>query len=192
MSGARASHYEALGLVRSASADQVEKAFAFYAAMYEDPALATYSLLGAEELRDARTRVQEAYELLRDPVQRKLYDSSLDAGAASPAEPPEPREPRPAEASPPRPRGEPLPRLLPEPVTGSSLRRAREERGVSLQEIAISTKIGVRFLEYIEAERHAHLPALVYLRGFVQEYARALGLDPRRTADAYLSRLPKL
>ena len=36
----------------------------------------------------------------------------------------------------------------------------------------------MRYLEYIEADRHALLPAPVYLRGFLQEYARATGLEP--------------
>jgi hypothetical protein len=76
-------------------------------------------------------------------------------------------------------------------VTGAVLRRVREERGVSLREISFRSKIGVRFLEYIEADRHDMLPALVYLRGFVMEYARLIGLDPRHTAQAYIARLPK-
>jgi cytoskeletal protein RodZ len=62
---------------------------------------------------------------------------------------------------------------------------------VALKDIARASKIGVRFFEYIEADRHADLPAVVYLRGFLQEYARAVGLDPQRTAGAYLSRLTK-
>jgi cytoskeletal protein RodZ len=34
------------------------------------------------------------------------------------------------------------------------------------------------------------LPAPVYLRGFLQEYARLVGIDQRRVADAYMSRIP--
>jgi phosphoenolpyruvate carboxylase len=71
------------------------------------------------------------------------------------------------------------------------LRRYREERGVSLREIANQSKIGTRYLEYIEGDRHDMLPAAVYLRGFLQEYARALGLDPRRTANAYMAQFPR-
>jgi cytoskeletal protein RodZ len=67
----------------------------------------------------------------------------------------------------------------------------REEKGISLQDIAASSKIGVRYLEYIESDRHSHLPARVYLRGFLMEYARALGLDPDRTVKAYLAQLDK-
>jgi flagellar biosynthesis protein FlhG len=187
----RPSHYESLGLPRDATPDQVEKAYHFFASMYDEEALATYSLLDVEEQRAARARVRQAYEVLRDPVQRQLYDRSLDeAGAAASGPPrpapqplPTPVEPHPAE--PPAPGS----RLLPEPVTGPSLKRAREERRISLREIATVTKIGVRFLEYIEADRHADLPAPVYIRGFVHEYARCLGLDPKSTADAYLKRV---
>ncbi len=191
MSMGHASHYETLGLTPEATLEQVERAYHFFAAMYEDQALATYSLLGPEEQREARARIRQAYEILKDALQRPQDDTQLAATAAPAAAvaqaPPAPL-PGPASAGIEAPRA---PRLLPEPVTGASLRKAREDLGVPLQQIAETTKIGVRFLEYIEGDRHKDLPALVYLRGFVQEYARCLGLEPRRTADSYLSRLPK-
>lgn len=187
----RQSHYESLGLPREATAEQVEKAYHFFASMYDEEALATYSLLDVEEQRAARARVRQAYEVLRDPVQRQLYDRSLAEASTGRAEP---ARPAPAEAVPPpvearAPEPAAASRFLPEPVTGESLKRAREERRVSLREIATVTKIGVRFLEYIEADRHGDLPAPVYIRGFVHEYARYLGLDPKSTADAYLKRV---
>jgi flagellar biosynthesis protein FlhG len=79
--------------------------------------------------------------------------------------------------------------VLPEPVTGADLKRFRESRGIALREIAAQSKVGVRYLEYIETERLEVLPAPVYLRGFLQEYAKVVGLDPRRTAECYLSRI---
>ena len=82
--------------------------------------------------------------------------------------------------------------VLPDPVTGPDLKRFRESRGISLRDIATASKVGVRYLEYIEAERVEVLPAPVYLRGFVQEYARVVGLDPRPTADSYLSRIGRM
>jgi len=62
-------------------------------------------------------------------------------------------------------------------------------RGDSLRQIANASKVGVRYLEYIEQDRFAYLPAPVYLRGFLQEYARMVGLDPRRVTESYLSQM---
>ncbi len=60
---------------------------------------------------------------------------------------------------------------------GASLRRERELRGVTLQEIAASTKIGVSMLRAIEDDRLDKLPQGLFVRGFVREYARFLALD---------------
>lgn len=60
---------------------------------------------------------------------------------------------------------------------GEELKRARELRGISLKEIADSTKISKRFLEAIERNDLNALPAPVFTRGFVREYARYLGLN---------------
>jgi curved DNA-binding protein CbpA len=178
MATLRGSHYDVLGLEPSATSDEVEEAYQRCAALYGEGALATYSLLDPDEIRAARARVDEAYRVLRDPERRREYDSS--PGDPEPEEPEEMPEP---------PREEP--RVLPEPVTGPDLRRVREEKGVALKDISFASKIAIRFLEYIEADRRAELPAVVYLRGFLQEYARAVGLDPQRTAGSYLSRISK-
>lgn len=66
---------------------------------------------------------------------------------------------------------------------GESLRRERELRGVSLQEIATATKIGVSFLRAIEEDRFDRLPQGAFVRGFVREYARYLALDEEKTLN---------
>lgn len=63
---------------------------------------------------------------------------------------------------------------------GASLRRERELRGVSLQEIAASTKISVSLLQAIEDDRLDKLPQGLFVRGFVREYARFLALDEQK------------
>lgn len=63
---------------------------------------------------------------------------------------------------------------------GASLRRERELRGVTLQEIAASTKIGVSMLQAIEDDRLDKLPQGLFVRGFVREYARFLALDEQK------------
>ncbi|MCZ7651298.1 MAG: DUF4115 domain-containing protein [Thermoanaerobaculia bacterium] len=74
----------------------------------------------------------------------------------------------------------------PEVSFGTWLRRQREARGVGLREIADSTRISLRYLEALEEERFDVLPAHVFARGFLREYARVVGLDPDEVVNAYL------
>lgn len=68
---------------------------------------------------------------------------------------------------------------------GEELKREREIRGISLKEIADATKISKRFLEAIERNDHRTLPAPVFTRGFVREYARYLGLSCEEMVNRY-------
>ena len=60
---------------------------------------------------------------------------------------------------------------------GEHLKREREMRGVSLDEICAATRIGTRFLEALENEQWDRLPGGVFNRGFIRAVARYLGLD---------------
>lgn len=69
---------------------------------------------------------------------------------------------------------------------GTWLRRQREARGVSLREIADSTRISLRYLEALETDRFDALPAPVFAKGFLREYARVVGLDPDEVVNLFL------
>jgi cytoskeleton protein RodZ len=60
---------------------------------------------------------------------------------------------------------------------GEHLKREREMRGVSLEEVSAATRISTRFLEAIESDRWESLPGGVFNRGFIRSVARYLGLD---------------
>jgi cytoskeleton protein RodZ len=64
---------------------------------------------------------------------------------------------------------------------GDKLRREREMRGVTLEEIAESTKIGTRSLRALEQEDFEKLPGGIFNKGFVRAYSRFLGLDEEQT-----------
>jgi cytoskeleton protein RodZ len=68
---------------------------------------------------------------------------------------------------------------------GEELRREREIRGISLKEIADATKISKRFLDALERNDHKTLPAPVFTRGFVREYARYVGLNAEEMVNRY-------
>ncbi|QEE30912.1 helix-turn-helix domain-containing protein [Terriglobus albidus] len=69
---------------------------------------------------------------------------------------------------------------------GEQLRRARAERGISLEMISERTKIAVRHLESLEEERFKDLPGGVFNRGMVRSYARVVGLDEQEWHDRFM------
>ena len=68
---------------------------------------------------------------------------------------------------------------------GDRLRREREMRGITLDEITESTKISRRHLEALETEHFDQLPGGVFNKGFVRAYARFLGIDEDRAVADY-------
>lgn len=68
---------------------------------------------------------------------------------------------------------------------GEELRRERELREVTREQLAEVTKVSVRQIEALEAGRFELLPARVFARGFVLAVARHLGLDAERSAAAF-------
>ena len=61
---------------------------------------------------------------------------------------------------------------------GEILKAGREEKGLSLEEVSLLTRIKPRYLAAIEAENWDVLPSAVQQKGFVRSYARAMEIDP--------------
>lgn len=72
---------------------------------------------------------------------------------------------------------------LPLQLAGEKLRRAREAKGLSREDIAASTKIAERHLVAIEEGRFCDLASRTYAVGFARAYARAVDLDERTIAE---------
>src|SRR5215469_8124113 len=68
---------------------------------------------------------------------------------------------------------------------GERLKRERELREVSLEEVAKGTRIAERFLEALENEQWEKLPGGVFGRGFVRSIARYLGLSEEDLLSEY-------
>ncbi|UJR79512.1 helix-turn-helix domain-containing protein [Sandaracinus amylolyticus] len=176
------SHHDLLEVDRGATDEEVRRAFKRARDIYAEDALACYSLFESHELEVLRARLEEAYDVLLDPVRRKPYELSV----FPPSE--EHEEPVPARMS----RNEPLPpapELTPDTdYTGALLRAVRESQGISLRDVSARTKVGLPYLEAIEGDAFDALPAPVYVRGFVTEIAKALKLDAAQVARTYVRR----
>ena len=61
----------------------------------------------------------------------------------------------------------------------------RKNRGISLRQIAESTKIGIRALEAIEQGEFQKLPGGIYTTSYIRQYARAIDYDEQEILAAY-------
>ena len=193
------SHYELLEVPPTASFEDIRRANRRIRDVYGAESIAISGLYDPASLEAVHRRLDLAYTTLMDAAKRKDYDLELfPDGVPLPvspaAHPPEPGVATPRAAAKiddpaahaARP---PMPQISPATeFSGPLLRQVREAIGVELREIAERSKIGMAYLQALEGEVFAKLPAAVYVRGFLAEYARALGLDAERVKQTYLDR----
>jgi transcriptional regulator with XRE-family HTH domain len=68
---------------------------------------------------------------------------------------------------------------------GDRFKKARQSKGISLDQIAFETRIGIRFLQAIENEDFHLLPGGIFNRGFIRSYAERVGLDAEQIVADY-------
>lgn len=182
-------HYEVLGVGRSSSDEEIRRAFKRKRELYSQDGLATTSLFDEQELAAAQARIDEAHDTLLDAVRRRAYDLSTY---------PEPDAPplssvigRPALAAEQLMLQSELAREIGPDTefSGPLLRKVRESQGIEIAEISSRTKISKAHLVALEEEVYGHLPAVVYVRGFVTELAKYLRLDPAQVQRTYIRRM---
>jgi len=71
-------------------------------------------------------------------------------------------------------------------VFGDTLRQARAHKGVTLREAEVATRINRHWLLALEEEHFDQLPALIYQRGIVRNYATYLNLDPAKLLQLFV------
>jgi cytoskeleton protein RodZ len=70
---------------------------------------------------------------------------------------------------------------------GDRLKKEREQRGITLDDISLNTKIGTRLLRALEEEKFDQLPGGIFNKGFVRAYARHVGIDEDQAVADYIS-----
>jgi flagellar biosynthesis protein FlhG len=182
--------YDVLWTHRGATDEELRRAYKRQREIYQPGSLPLTSLLSEEALKREQARVEEAHETLLDPLRRKAYDASIFPEDSTRRAP----EPQALDAA-----AEAERMLLRQELareisaetefTGRLLRKVREAQGIELEDIAKQTKIALSHLRAIEAEAFTELPALVYTRGFVQQLAKYLKLDPTQVTRTFLRRM---
>jgi cytoskeleton protein RodZ len=68
---------------------------------------------------------------------------------------------------------------------GDKLKKERELKGISLDQMAANTRIQKKFLQALEEDKFDSLPAAVFVTGFLRSYAAQVGLDPNPLVQEY-------
>src|SRR5688572_5405033 len=68
---------------------------------------------------------------------------------------------------------------------GEKLRAAREERGITISQVAEQTRIAPMYIESIENDNYKPLPGGIFNKGFVKSYARFIGMDEQEALQDY-------
>jgi curved DNA-binding protein CbpA len=199
--------YELLNLSLDATRVEIENAYLLAVATYHGGATASYGVLSAEERRIILGRVEEAFETLAEPEKRKIYDARIlphrpegsqrayfrkstekmeiqDASeerkfwdrVKSSLLPRGPRRSRGRRGN--RKNGKDWLALQKDRYYyGEYLKSVRQQKGLTLEEIARRSKISRDLLTALEEEDENSLPRGKDRLRMLQAYARSLGLD---------------
>ncbi|MEP7342476.1 MAG: RodZ domain-containing protein [Acidobacteriota bacterium] len=78
------------------------------------------------------------------------------------------------------------------PSLGQQLKQAREERGLTIKQIADGTHIGTPFLQAIESDNYESLPGGIFNRAFVRKFAGQVGFDQEQAVKLYDEQLMEM
>lgn len=197
-------YYDVLDIPYNASSKMIESAYYSALSLYNSNNLANYSIISSNEIEKSRKLIEEAYLVLSSNEKRNLYDSHKNITHDSE------REHSSSNVGNLKKEGAYINNLeatekfklvysfdnelelqieQEEQYSGSFLKQIREYKNVSLDRMAKLTNILKSYLISIEEERFDLLPATVYARGFVFQYAKILKLNPDLVTKKYISRL---
>jgi curved DNA-binding protein CbpA len=209
-------YYEVLEVPVDASMDEIQHGYIRARNAYSTDSLALYSLMSQDECDNILEVIEEAYVIVSDPEKRRRYDyirgfnQNRETETVVSAHNTAQRKAKSEEES--RSTNK-ISKLVANKkfsleydrnmefeneiestteFTGSLLKKIREYKNVDLVRLADLTKVSKTYLAKIEEEDTNNLPALVYVRGFVYQYAKCLKLNPDLVATSYLYRLKKI
>lgn len=208
MLGQEQSYYDVLELAPDATIKDIRESYMRMKAAYCKDSVALYTLMDRTETEELLRQIESAYLILSDQEKRKDYDRNhgfLKEDAAEQAWHPDApvnvtsnnvvsidrvpsMEKNSCEERFLEPRNVTDPFKGETEWKGETLRKAREYRQISLEELSDYTRISRSYLLAIEAEDYKKLPASVFLRGFVFQIAKRLRLPYDQVAVAYLTR----
>jgi curved DNA-binding protein CbpA len=196
--GSRNNYYDILELSSNAAQHEVTKAYDRAKATYSGDNPAIYTIFSEHEARALLVLIEEAYAVLGNKSLRSIYDQRLLSGrfqnndltleavlAASKQMMPEPRqEEKKAAYS----KDDSFEKeiLTRDNWDGDFIKKVRDYKNIPVSKMSSITKVNSYYVTAIEKMDPESLPAPVFIRGYVVQIAKVLGLDEKKVADSYM------
>jgi curved DNA-binding protein CbpA len=196
--GSRYNYYDILELKPDSAQHEVSKAHDRAKNTYSGDNPAIYTIFSEQEARDLLVLIEEAYSVLGNKNLREIYDQRLLSGRfqntelsyeailnASKQLYPEPKQ---EEKKEPFKKDESFEKEISAcgKWDGEFLRKVREYKNITPSKMSQITKINSYYVTSIEKMDPEKLPAPVFIRGYVVQIAKVLGLDGKKVADSYM------
>lgn len=197
------SYYDVLEVSPLSQQHEITTAYERAKSTYSGENPAVYTIFSEAEARELLRLVEEAYSVVGNKGLRALYDEKLGSGRAGlddvslEALQIESKSRSIANQLPKKPKvfqlNYPIDPDFEEQIKnmkdwpGPVLRKVREYKQVSVEKMSEITKVSSFYLNAIENMEAEHLPAKVFVRGYVGQICRVLALNEKLVCDSYLS-----
>ncbi len=180
-------YYDILEVAGNATQEEVHKAFLKAKNTYSSNNPAIYSVFSEDEAIAFLRLIDEAYAVLGHADRRKIYDKKIEDGNVATASENK-SEPTPVKVDSNFKKDPQLESEIAsqESFDGNYIRKVRDYKNVSIEEMSKITRIGRQYLVALENNEFEKLPAPVFVRGFVVQVSKTLGLEPKKVADSYM------
>jgi DnaJ-class molecular chaperone len=195
----RYNYYEVLELPLNAPQHEVTTAYDRARKTYSGDNTAIYTIFSENEARELLIVIDEAYLILGNKIMRGIYDQRLRNGNSNlnqltyesiveASKQLYPEKPAQIQQKPQFKVDEEFEnRIKNEDVwDGAFLAQVREYKNISRDAMAKITKINPYYITAIEQMDASGLPAIVFVRGYVIQLARAMNLDDKKVPDSYM------
>ena len=201
----RQNYYEILDISENATQQEIYSAYEKAKSTYSAENSALSSVFSNEEALELRTLIEEAYQVLRNNNYRNVYEKRMQANTYSPSDltvnaiksaSDDLFEDQSAEKTatavvetseaPVRDENFELELSMKKDWTGDDLKKVREYRKLSFDELTDITKVNPWYIAALEKMDPANLPVEVFVRGYVLQVAKALGLKEKTVTDSYM------
>lgn len=199
METSRYNYYDVLEVSPHCQQHEITTAYERAKATYAGENPAIYTIFSEHEARELLKLVEEAYQVLGNKTLRSLYDEKVsqvqvkpedltyeNLKSASKAVVPDLNKKTPS-----KPEFQPDPEMenlikKSQDWTGALLKQVREYKKYSLERLSEITKISAYYIHSIEKNDPKNLPASVFVRGYVGQIAKVLGLDEKKVCESYM------